>query len=109
VAASACRYLLEPPAPGTITQSSDGTLQQSVTVDNESSASLVRLVADGSRSDPCGGVAYDLERRQDVVLVRDSDGDVHAVSTAPCWANDLTGSRRYPSEALATAVNDLLD
>lgn len=109
VALAACRYLLESPAPGTITQSADGVLEQQATAGVATSTSIVRMVAEGSQSDPCGGVASDLDRTQDVVLVRDSLGDVHVVSTTPCWANDLTGVRRYPSEALVNAVTDLLD
>lgn len=107
VAISACRYFLEPPDPGTITQSADGVLEKQATVDE--AKTIVRMVAEGSLSDPCGGVAYDLDRTQDVVLIRDSFGDMHVVSTTPCWANELTGVRRYPSDALASAVTELLD
>jgi hypothetical protein len=107
VAVTGCRYLLDPPDPGTITQSADGVLQQQAIV--EDPATLVRLIAEGSRVDPCGGVAYDLERTQDVLLVRDSHGDVQAVSTTSCWANQLTGVRRYPGSGLAQAVAEVLD
>jgi hypothetical protein len=107
VAVTACRYTLERGDPATITQSWDGLLEKQATV--EDAETVVRLVADGSRSDPCGGAAYDLEPTQDVLLVRDSFGDVQVVSTAPCWSNLLTGVRRYPSAALANEVADILD
>jgi hypothetical protein len=106
-AATACRYSLDRGDPATITQSWDGVLQQQATV--EDVAAVLRMVAQGSRSDPCGGDAYDLERTQDVLLVRDSFGDVQVVPTEPCWANELTGVRRYPSETLANEISDILN
>jgi hypothetical protein len=71
-------------------------------------ATLVRAVGDGSRTDPCGGVDYDLNPIQDVILVQDRYRDTQVVSTAPCWANELTGQRRYPSRSLAERVARLL-
>lgn len=105
VTVTACRYRLDLD-PGTITQSADGRLTRQVRVTNPKR--LVREVADGSRVDPCGGVAYDLSRTQDVLLVRDSYGDVQVVSTTLCWANELSGQRRYPGQALARRVAALL-
>lgn len=106
VTVTACRYHLDRPEPGTSTQSADGRLTGQVRVNDPTP--LLRDVADGSRVDPCGGVDYDLARTQDVVLVRDRYGDVQVVSTTPCWANQLTGQRRYPSHALAHRVALLL-
>jgi hypothetical protein len=107
VAVTACRYTLEQQDPKLTTQSSDGVLDKQVVADNANA--LVRLAADGSRSDPCGGGDYDLDRTQDVLLVRDSAGDVHVVSTVSCWPSELTGPRLYPSDALASAVDSLFD
>ena len=106
VGVTACRYLLDPPAPGTITQSADGVLATQAPVEDPSA--VLRKIAEGSRSDPCGGIAYDLNRTQDVLLVRDAYGDLQVVSTTPCWANELTGAHRYPSQDLASAVAHLL-
>lgn len=101
----ACRYRLEP-EPGTITQSWDGTVTDSVRVRNPQG--FVRMAVQGTRVDPCNGVAYDLALTQDVLLVRDRYGDTHVVSTTACWANQLSGPRRYPTPSLTKQVASLL-
>jgi hypothetical protein len=105
VVAIACRYRLHLD-PRYITQSAAGGLVEQARVNDP--ATLVRAVGDGSRTDPCGGVDYDLNPIQDVILVQDRYGDTQVVSTAPCWANELTGQRRYPSRSLAERVARLL-
>lgn len=107
VAVTACRYRLEKGDPATITQSWAGTLQHEAIVDDPQT--VLRLVAAGSRADPCHGSSYDLDRTQDVLLVRDRYGDIHLVSTTPCWPNSLTGRRLYPSAELAGLVAGILD
>jgi len=106
VTVTACRYRLDRPEPDTITQSADGRLTNQVRVN--SPGPLLREVINGSRVDPCGGVAYDLKRTQHVLLVRDGYGDTHVVSTTPCWASQLSGQRRYPSSTLTRRVTALL-
>jgi hypothetical protein len=105
VTAIACRYRLHLD-PRYITQSADGGLVGQAKVTR--SAALVRAVADGSRVDPCNGVNYDLDRIQDVILFEDRYGDIQVVSMAPCWANELTGQRRYPGRSLIGTVARLL-
>ena len=106
VTVTACRYHLDRPDPGTITQSSDGRLTRMVRVAHPEP--LVRMALRGSRRDPCHGVAYDLGRTQDVLLVRDGYGDTQLVSTTPCWAHQLSGQRRYPGAPLGERVAALL-
>ncbi len=101
----ACRYRLSPES-GTFTQSWRGRLTRHVPVARP--RSLVRLAAAGGLGDPCGGVDYDLDRTQDVLLVQDRYGDVHVVSTTSCWPSDLTGRRRYPTPVLTRTVAGLL-
>jgi hypothetical protein len=107
VSITVCRYRLEQGDPTTITQSWDGRLTARADVDDPET--LMRAIAHGSKIDPCGGVAYDLERIQDILLVRDTYGDVQVASTTPCWPYDLTGPRLYPSAALAELTGHLLD
>lgn len=106
VTVTACRYRLDRPEPGTITQSADGRLIGQVRLNKP--RALIREVLTGSRVNPCGGVAYDLARTQDVLLIRDGYGDIQLVSTAPCWANQVSGERRYPSATLVSQVATLL-
>lgn len=106
VTVTACRYRLDRPEPGTITQSAGGRLTAQVRVSNP--RPLLREVVNGSRLDPCDGVAYDLARTQEVLLVQDGYGDSQVVSTTPCWANQLSGQRRYPSATLTRSVTALL-
>lgn len=106
VTVTACRYRLDRPEPGTITQSADGRLTAQVRVSNP--RPLLGEVVNGSRLDPCGGVAYDLARTQEVLLVQEGYGDSQVVSTTPCWANQLSGQRRYPSATLTRRVTALL-
>jgi hypothetical protein len=101
----ACRYRLDP-EPSTITQSWDGKLVNSVRV--KKPEPLVREAIRGTRVDPCNGVAYDLAETQNVLLIQDGYGDTHVVSTTACWANQLSGPRRYPTVPLARQVASLL-
>lgn len=101
----ACRYRLDP-EPSIITQSWDGKLVQSVRV--RKPQSLVREAATNTRVDPCNGAAYDLAMTQDILLIQDRHGDIHVVSTAACWANRLSGPRRYPTPHLTRQVASLL-
>ena len=101
----ACRYRLEP-EPRTITQSWDGKLVNSARVNRPQP--LVREAVRGTRVDPCNGVEYDLANTQDVLLIQDGFGDTHVVSTTACWANRLSGPRRYPTRHLARQVASLL-
>ena len=101
----ACRYRLDP-EPSTITQSWDGNLVNSVRV--RKPQPLLREAVTGTRVDRCNGVAYDLAITQDVLLIRDRYGDTHVVSTTACWANRLSGPRRYPTPPLTRQVATLL-
>lgn len=105
VAITACRYHLGPPKPNRITQSWQGTLRAQLAV--EDPRTFLKLLAESSRFSPCDGRDYDLDRTQDILLIRDAFGDQHVVSTTPCWPNQATGQRRYPSDSLANAVADL--
>ena len=101
----ACRYRLDP-EPSTITQSWGGKLVNSVRV--REPQPLVREAVKRTRVDPCNGVAYDLAMTQDILLIQDRYADIHLVSTAPCWANRLSGPRRYPTPHLKRQVAALL-
>lgn len=105
VAITACRYHLGPPEPNHITQSWQGTLRAQLAVKDP--RTFLELLAENSRCDPCDGHDYELDRTQDILLIRDAFGDQHVVSTTPCWPNQATGQRRYPSDSLANAVADL--
>jgi len=102
----ACRYRLDP-EPRTITQSWDGRLVNSVPV--RKPQPLVREAVTGARVDPCNGIDYDLAITQNVLLIQDRHGDTHVVSTTACWANQLSGPRRYPTPTLARQVASLLN
>jgi hypothetical protein len=101
----ACRYRLDP-EPSTITQSWGGKLVHSVRVWKPQP--LVREAVTRTRVDPCNGVAYDLALTQDILLIQDRHGDTHVVSTAACWANRLSGPRRYPTPHLTRQVASLI-
>lgn len=101
----ACRYRLDP-EPSSTTQSWDGRLVNSVRVRNPQR--LLPGAVTGTRVDPCNGVAYDLTLTQNVLLIQDRYGDTHVVSTTACWANDLSGTRRYPTPPLMRHVASLL-
>lgn len=106
VAVTACRYDLRLRA-RFIDESAHGALRDEVVVGDPDP--LVRVALDGSRTDPCGGVAYDLDPTQDLLIVVDRWGDRHVVPTnAPCWPSTLSGPRRYPAETLAQEVAALL-
>lgn len=107
VSLTACRYRLDQGDPNTITQSWAGRLTAQIEVKDPKS--LMRAIAQGSRTDPCDGVNYDLDRTQDTVLIWDAYGDVQVASTTPCWPYNFTGPRLYPSAALAESVGDLLE
>lgn len=101
----ACRYRVNPER-NTITQSWDGKLVNSVRV--REPQALLREAITGTRVDPCNGVGYDLAITQDVLLIQDGYGDTHVVSTTACWANQLSGPRRYPTPPLRRQVASLL-
>lgn len=107
VAVTACEYRLENGDPNTITQSWDGTLVEQIVA--ERAQELVRQAVEGSRDDPCNGVAYELDHTQQILLVRDGWGDVHTVPTEPCWPSTFSGQRRYPTDSFRAAVNQLVD
>lgn len=105
VAITACRYHLGPPEPNHITQSWQGTLRAQLAVKDP--RTFLELLAESPRFDPCEGHDNDLDRTQDILLIRDAFGDQQVVSTTPCWPNQATGQRQYPSDSLANTVADL--
>lgn len=107
VAVTACRYLLQLDRRRFIDQSADGRLRSQRSV--AAAAPLLRMITQGSTVDPCDGHDYNLDPVQDVLLVRDQNGDSHVISTTRCERNELTGHRLYPSEDLKAAVAGVLD